>query len=272
MRGDDTVTGDIHVHSKYSTDSDTPMEEVVRQAIQMGLSYVCFTDHIDYDFPYEDIIFDFDVSDYMKEIGELRDRYGDRVKILAGVELGLQEHLGPKYRQLLRDYPFDFAIGSQHLVGGKDPYYPEVFDGKSDSFVYRQYFEEMLTDLKAFHEFDTLGHLDYIVRYGQTKARAYSYRQYADVIDEILKLLVRYNLAIEINTAGLRKQLGFPNPHPDVLRRYRELGGTLVTMGSDAHRPHAMGFAFDTAKEILRSCGFTHTVYYEKRRPVFVKL
>ncbi|MDO5702684.1 MAG: histidinol phosphate phosphatase, partial [Lachnospiraceae bacterium] len=104
------------------------------------------------------------------------------------------------------------------------------------------------------------------------KNHTYSYRQYADVIDEILKILVRDNHAIEINTAGIRKQLGFPNPHPDILRRYRELGGTLVTVGSDAHRAYAVGFAVNTAVDILRSCGFTHMVYYEKRKPQFVPL
>ena len=132
--------------------------------------------------------------------------------------------------------------------------------------------KKILENVKAFHDFDSMGHLDYIVRYGRNKSRSYSYRAFADVIDEILKLLVRYNIAIEINTAGFRKQIGSPNPHPDILRRYRELGGTLVTVGSDSHKPHTLGFAFDTASEILKSCGFTHYVYYEKRQPKFVKL
>ncbi len=266
------MIGDVHVHSKYSTDSDAEMEDSVIQAVGLGLSYLCFTDHIDYDFPYENVSFEFDVEEYLRSIHGLQEKYGGRIRILAGVELGMQPHLGPRYRQLLKDYPFDFAIGSQHLVGNQDPFYPETFEGKSDSEVYRAYFEELLANIKLFHEFDTLGHLDYIVRYGRHKARAYSYRQYADVIDEILKFAVRSNLAIEINTAGLRKQLGFANPHPDVLKRYRELGGTLVTIGSDAHKVHALGFALDTAREILRNCGFTHTVYYERRKPVFVKL
>ncbi len=266
------LIGDIHVHSTYSTDSDASMADNIEKAIEEGLSYICFTDHIDYDYPVEDITFDFSPGDYMQSIDEMRGKYGDRIKILAGVELGLQAHLGPRYNELLKTWPFDFVIGSQHLVGGLDPYYPETFHGREDSDVYRAYFEDMLTDIRAFHAFDTLGHLDYIVRYGRSRQKSYSYRQYADLIDEILKLLVRYNLALEINTAGLRKQLGFPNPHPDVLRRYRELGGTLVTIGSDAHRPHAVGFALNTARDILKSCGFTHTVYYEKRKVQFVRL
>ena len=266
------MTGDIHVHSYFSTDSEARMEDTIEKALEEGLSYLCFTDHIDYDYPVEGLTFDFDPAEYFRKIGEMKERYGSRIKILAGVELGMQEHLSKRYSELLRSWPFDFAIGSQHLVGGMDPYYPETFEGRNENDIYRLYFENMLTDIRVFRDFDALGHLDYIVRYGSRKGRNYSYRQYADVIDEILKILVRDNHAIEINTAGIRKQLGFPNPHPEVLKRYRELGGTLVSIGSDAHKPYAVGFAFGTACEILKSCGFTHTVYYEKRKPRFVLL
>ena len=92
------------------------------------------------------------------------------------------------------------------------------------------------------------------------------------MIDEILKLLVRYNIALEVNTAGIRKQLGFPNPHPEIIRRYRELGGTLVTVGSDSHKPYSLGFAFEQARDLLLSCGFTHYVWFEHREPKFVSL
>ena len=103
---------------------------------------------------------------------------------------------------------------------------------------------------------------------------SYDHRYLYSIVDEgvsAFRILPDGDLEL-INTAGIRKQLGHPNPHPDILRRYRELGGTLVTMGSDAHKPFALGFAFDTAKDLLKSCGFTHTVYFEKRNPVFVKL
>ena len=266
------MVGDIHVHSSFSTDSDADMEEVIKKAIQTGLPCICFTDHIDWDFPVADAVYDFDLDEYFKTLTALKLKYRDRIKVLAGVELGLQPHLSGRYKNLLKSRPFDFAIGSQHLVYNMDPYYPETFEGRTESEVYRKYFEETLEGVKAFHDFDSMGHLDYIVRYGKRKSGTYSYRAYADIIDEILKLLVRYNIAIELNTAGIRKQLGHPNPHPDILRRYRDLGGTLVTLGSDSHKEYSLGFAFDTACEILRSCGFTHTVYYEKRQPKFVRL
>ena len=266
------MLADIHVHSSYSADSDTPMETQVLAAIREGLSVICFTDHIDDDYPVDDLDFHFDLDAYQKEIASLKARYAKQIKILMGVELGMQEHLGPAYRELVASHPFDFVIGSQHLVMGMDPWYPETFENRTDGEIYQAYFEETLANVKAFHDFDAMGHLDYIVRYGKKRGMPYSYRTYADVIDEILKLLVRYNIALELNTCGLRRQLGHPNPHPDILRRYRELGGTLVTLGSDSHKDFSLGYAFKESCEILKNCGFTHVVYYEKRRPRFISL
>jgi histidinol-phosphatase (PHP family) len=264
--------GDTHVHSFFSADSEADPGEVVRKAVEAGLPELCFTDHIDWDFPVNDLVFDFDMAAYFSVISGLRERYRDSIRILAGVELGLQPQLSGRYHELLASWPFDYVIGSQHLVYGCDPYYPETFEGRTDEEVFRRYFEETLANVKAFHEFDSMGHLDYIIRYGSKKKRRFGCRGCSDVIDEILKLLVKYNIALELNTAGLRKQVGAPNPHPDILRRYRELGGTLVTVGSDSHKPFSLGFAFDRARDILKSCGFTHYVYYEKRKPRFVLL
>lgn len=266
------MTADVHVHSIFSTDSEAPMEKQADRAIELGIPVLCFTDHIDYDYPVKDLTFDFDIDEYMNKVDDLKKQYAGRLEIYAGVELGLQEHLAKRYHDLLKNYPFDFAIGSQHLVDNMDPYYPETFEGRSDGEVFRHYFEDTLRDVRAFHEFDSMGHLDYVVRYGRYKAKEYSYRTYSDVIDEILKLLVKYNIAIELNTCGLRKRLGFPNPHPDILKRYRELGGTLVTIGSDAHHPAHLGYQFEEAREILKHCGFSHYAYYVKRQPRFVKL
>jgi len=183
--------GDTHVHSLFSTDSSTEMEEMVKKAVEEGLPHICFTDHIDYDYPVEGVEFDFNMDDYFASIRKLREKYREKILVLAGIELGMQEHLVDRYEELLKKYPFDFVIGSQHLVDGSDPYYPSTFDGRTDAQIYRDYFEEMLKDVRAFRGFDSLGHLDYIVRYGRFKTHSYSYPAYSDVIDEILKILVR---------------------------------------------------------------------------------
>ena len=265
------IFGDTHIHSTYSADCETPMEEDVKAAIDAGLPYICFTDHIDYDYPYPDEVFEYDMAAYLKNIAALREVYGDRIAIYAGAELGMQKHLGPRYEALIRRWPLDFCIGSQHLVDNCDPYYPETFRDRRDSEIYRAFFEETLNDIRSFHSFDALGHLDYIVRYGKER-RFYHYSEYADVLDEILKLLVKYNIALEVNTAGLKKHLGFANPQPEVHRRYRELGGTLITVGSDAHRTGFIGYGFEETAKLLKSIGFSHVVYYKAHRPNFVKL
>ncbi|MDO4615156.1 MAG: histidinol-phosphatase HisJ family protein [Lachnospiraceae bacterium] len=263
--------GDTHVHSAFSGDSEEEMEVTIGRAISMGMPYLTFTDHMDLDFPDCGVSMIFDPAAYMEKIAELKEKYREKIQIYAGIELGLQPHLSARFRELLHTYPFDFVIGSQHLVNGSDPYYPETFDGKTDEEVYRAYFADVLNSLRSFSDFDTLGHLDYVVRYGRNKAASYSYSAYADQIDEILKLLVEKEIALEINTAGLRQGLGFPNPHPDVLRRYKQLGGKYVTIGSDAHESSVLGSGFEEAKEILKECGFAQITCFSGRNRHFVK-
>ncbi len=266
------MLADSHLHSQYSFDSQELMENQVKRAIDIGLPVMCFTDHIDWDFPMPEMIFDYDMEQYMEEISTLQDRYEKQVRILKGVELGMQTQLGDRYRELLQQYPFDYAISSQHLVDGKDPYYPQVFEEYGDALVFQKYFEETYENLRLFHEGNTLGHLDYVVRYGQNGASEYNYRRYGEIIDEILKLMIRYDIALEVNSAGIRKGLGFPNPHPDVIRRYRELGGKLITVGSDAHVSEDLAKNFILVEQILKTLGFQETCYYVNRSPVFLKI
>ena len=163
-------------------------------------------------------------------------------------------------------------IGSVHLIHGWDPYYRGFFEGRSDEEAYHEAFEVTVENLKKIDSFDSLGHLDYVVRYGAHQAEEYSYRKYADEIDEILKHLISYGKGLEMNMAGMKYGLGFPNPHPDVIRRYRELGGEIVTIGADAHRPEHVAFDFDKAGEILISCGFSYYAEFKGRKPIFKRI
>ncbi len=265
------LIGDTHVHSSFSGDSEEAMENTIEQAISLGMPYLAFTDHMDLDFPDCGVSMILDPGAYLEKIAQLRETYGNRIRILAGIELGLQPHLTERFHELLQRYSFDFVIGSQHLVNGSDPYYPETFDGKTDASVYRAYFADVLRSLQSFSDFDTLGHLDYVVRYGREKAASYSYESYADLIDEILRILVEKEIALEVNTAGLRQGLGFPNPHPDVLKRYHALGGKYITIGSDAHTSDVLGSDFTKTKEILQACGFDQITFFSGRKRHFVK-
>ena len=262
------MLADMHMHTEYSQDSCAKPDSMAEKSISLGIDAICFTDHIDWDFPEKGLIFDYDPEAYHNEITRVREKYRGRLEVFMGVELGLQPHLAERYRVFLKKYPFYYVIGSIHLINNRDPYYKEAFAEMDDAEAYRSYFEGMLENIKAFRDFDSLGHLDYIVRYGKNRAQDYSYRKFADIIDEILKELIENGKALEVNTAGYRK-LGFPNPHPDVIRRYRELGGEMITVGADAHKPSHIGYDFKKVTELLKNCGFSYYTRFRQRKPEF---
>lgn len=270
------ITSDFHMHTEFSADSQASPREMVERALEKGMKTICFTDHYDEDYPsrqdmgLKDWIFD--VDKYFQVLTSLREEYASGIDIRIGVEIGLQPHLGVFYKNLVQKYPFDFVIGSVHVVNGRDPYYPEMFRGRSDEEAYRETFEATLEDLENIQDFDVLGHIDYVVRYGKHKAGEYSYRKYADSLDAILRRVVAMGKGIEMNMAGFKYGLGFCHPHPDVLRRYREMGGEIITVGADGHRPEHIAYEFQKAGGILKSCGFKYYTEFKDRQPIFKQL
>lgn len=266
------MRADFHMHTSFSTDSDTEPEKMVEKAIALGLEKICFTDHQDLDFPGGEHLFVFDTEAYFEKMCQLRERYQNEIAIRIGVEIGLQPHLGETYKRYVSSYPFDFVIGSVHVVDRMDPYDKMFFEGKTDSEAYRQAFEETLEDIRAVEDFDVLGHIDYIVRYGKEKERHYSYLKFSDVIDEILKYLIAHGKGIELNTAGFKYGLGFCHPHPDILKRYRELGGEIITIGADGHKPEHIAYDFEKVGFLLKESGFKYYTEFKERKPVFKQL
>lgn len=168
--------------------------------------------------------------------------------------------------------PFDFVIGSSHVVHGYDPYYPDFFEGRKEFRCYMEYFESILENLSVYDDFDVYGHLDYVVRYGPNKNHEYSYGRYKDILDEILKKLISMNKGIELNAGGYHYGLGEPNPCIDVIRRYRELGGEIITVGADAHTPDKIAWEFVKAANVLNDCGFRYYTIFKNRSPEFLPL
>lgn len=263
---------DQHMHTHFSGDSQAAPEAMLNAAAEKNLPGVCFTDHFDYDYPKEPDLFMLDFSRSLRETERLREIFRGRLSVCWGVELGLQPHIADINREVAAQYPFDFIIGSSHVVHGADPYYGSFFEGRSEEEACREYFEAVLENLGTDVDFDVYGHLDYIVRYGPGKNRFYSYKKYADLLDEILRTLICRGKGIEVNTGGYRSGLGQPNPADFVLTRYRQLGGEIVTVGSDAHAPEHVAWDFDSAAELLLSCGFTHYTVFCQRNPRFLPL
>ena len=266
------ILSDFHNHTTFSADCNSSAESMIEQAIRLGLTHLCITDHMDPDMNFPGMDFTFDVHEYLCKHQEWKNRYGHQITLLTGIELGLQPHIGPILEEILASGTFDFVIGSAHVCDKVDPYFPEYWEGKTEFEGTRRYFEYILECIQAYSNFDTFGHLDYIVRYGPTKAQNYSYQKYKELIDEILKTLISKNIGLELNTAGLKYGLGFAHPHQDVLKRYRELGGEILTIGSDAHKPEHLAYAFDKVPQLLKEAGFSYYTIFQNRKPEFIKL
>ncbi|MGO5051361.1 histidinol-phosphatase HisJ family protein [Lachnospiraceae bacterium LCP25S3_G4] len=266
------MNADFHMHTNFSTDAVVSPEEMIKGAIDKGLHVICFTDHQDADFPSGEYQFRFDTKEYFEKMKQLQKQYKDDIDIRIGVEIGLQSHLGAYYKQYISEYPFDFVIGSVHAVGGLDPYEKQLFWGRTDTEVYEQAFVETLVNIKAIDDFDVLGHIDYVVRYGTYQAKEYTYSKFAFDIDSILKYLIEHGKGIELNTSGFKYGLGFCHPHPEIIKRYQELGGEIITVGADAHKPEHIAFDFKKVKEILKQCGFKYYTEFKDRKPIFKQL
>lgn len=271
-----SITADCHLHSSFSGDSKTPMEAMIQKGIQLGLTHMCFTEHNDFDFPAgpgggaDQYLLNTD--SYLYDFIRFREKYQDQIKLLFGVELGLQPQLMRENAIYAKSYDFDFIIGSSHICHGKDPYFSAFYEDRSEEEAYREYFSSIIENINKFSNFDVYGHLDYVVRYGPNKDKEYSYEKYKDLFEEILMLLLEKEKGIEINTGGIRKGLKELHPCTAVLRRYRELGGEIITIGSDAHTPTEIAADFDRTSELLKECGFRYYTIFEKRTPEFIKL
>lgn len=270
-----SIKSDFHLHTSFSSDSETPMQEMIEQGISSGLSYMCFTEHMDRDFPkdaVQNMDFEVNTTGYFQKYQELRDLYKDKITLLFGIELGLQPHVADFYREYTSSYRFDFIIASSHICHRKDPFLPSFYEGRSEDAAYLEYFESILENMQLFDGYQVYGHLDYAVRYGPNKNKFYSYQKYADIIDCILKRLIASGKGIEVNTGGYKYGLGHPNPCEDIIRHYRELGGEIITVGSDAHVPAYIAYEFDKVSSILKNCGFEYYTIFKNRKAEFVKL
>lgn len=263
---------DQHMHCNFSGDSDALPEDMIKAGIAHGLSGICFTDHLDYDYPEEPNIFLLDFDNYFKALSDLRKKYADKISVNIGIELGLQPQAAGQNLAVAEKYPFDFIIGSSHVVNHMDPYYPEFFAGRDEDAAYMEYFESVLENINSGVDFDVYGHIDYVVRYGPNKNAFYTYEKFKDIIDEILTQLISKGKGIEVNTGGFKYGLGHPNPTEDIIKRYRELGGEIITMGADAHVPEYVAYEFDKTAQIIKNCGFKYYTVFKNRKAEFIPL
>lgn len=263
---------DMHMHTHFSGDSKTNPFSMAQKAFDIGLQGICFTDHLDFDYKETPGLFDLDLPAYKKEIAEVQKQFDEKLDIGWGIELGLQPYLAEKNSKIIAENDFDFVIGSTHVVKQVDIYFPPYYEGREEDDCYREYFEETLKNAQSNVDFDVYGHLDYIVRYGPNRNKYYSYEKFADVLDEILRTLIAKGKGIELNMAGFKYGLGHAHPTIETLKRYKELGGEIITIGSDGHAPEQIAWDFAKAPVILKEAGFEYYTVFNQRTPRFIKL
>ncbi|MDR1832862.1 MAG: histidinol-phosphatase HisJ family protein [Fusobacteriaceae bacterium] len=268
------IDRDYHIHTAYSNDSTQDMEESVKSAIALGLREIAFTDHYEHDVETFDYEGDYwlDRPAYIAGVLRMREKYARDIRILLGVEIGAQPGLADYFAGELANDPWDFIIASCHTIDRIDLFFGKVQEGKTKDEMQDLYFRNLLELVSGYDCFSVFGHLDYVTRYGGERFRGLNYERQRDVIDEILKMLIAKGKGIEINTSAFRYNEGRFYPHPDIVRRYFELGGEILTVGSDAHKCGDIARDFDKVADFLRSVGKPYITVYEGMKPRFVKI
>ena len=259
---------DYHMHSMVSFDGKEKPEDMVRAAEEMGLKEICFTDHIDFDSRAEKQIMTFDTNDYNAAYDHLTSQ---KVKVRRGLEYGMVADRPELMGQALARRPFDFVIGSVHFVDGYDIYFPPYWEGKTMEQAERRYLEEILACVQNHDDFDVLGHLTYITKaWNNPTNRPVEYALYTELVDEIFRQLIRKDKGIEVNTSGMARS-GVYLPSREYVQRFHDLGGKIVTVGSDAHTADRVGeYCGDAARMVADIFGYVCT--FENRQPIFHKI
>lgn len=279
------ITLDTHSHTNFSTDSDATVEQMVGTAIAKGLKIYTITDHMDYDNHHYLVpsavnegtkLGDFilDTPRYFDELISTKEKYSGIIDLRIGVEYGLQPHLNATLTKYVSEYNFDYVIGSVHEINGIDPYYDEFIADKTTLEAYHLYFRTEAELAKALDSFDSFGHIDYGLRYHHDKLNGFtfSYNEFYDELDELLNTLIANGKGVELNTNTFTYFGASHSPMIAILRRYKELGGEIITVGSDAHKPENVAKNFDIAEDLLKSLNYRYIAVYKDRQPEYIKL
>ncbi|MBD3232073.1 histidinol-phosphatase HisJ family protein [Candidatus Dependentiae bacterium] len=195
-----------------------------------------------------------------------------KIKILKGLEAGFQPHITEELSKNINSFAFDFVINSVHVIDKIHAGEDEYFSSKTQHKAYKIYLEEVYVSVCKFKNYDVIGHIGFVRRYGNFLDRSMKFSEYKEVLDEILKQVVKDDKGIEINSSGYRGVLKTPIPDYDIVNRYIQLGGEIITLGSDSHVTGTNASNFNFVKEKLKDLNFKYTAYFENRKPKFIKL
>ncbi|MDD4773538.1 MAG: histidinol-phosphatase HisJ family protein, partial [Eubacteriales bacterium] len=251
---------DTHIHTNHSFDGTGTPDEICAAASASGLSAIAITDHFDADGIFEGIYDPYDGAKVKELIQKARERYSPALRVAFGLEIGQPYTYPARCEAMARELNFDFIIGSLHnLIKTPDFYYLK-FDNMPQPLIERlweRYLEEIYTLLLEYRgmNINTLGHLTYPVRYITRAGRELDMKRYYDSVSQIYRKMTDYGMALEVNTSGLRQGDGMTLPDTGLIRLYRECGGELLTVGSDAHKPSDAGADIPFVYDVLAGLG-----------------
>lgn len=253
---------DSHMHTCFSTDSKMKMDEAVARGRELDIG-ITITEHMDFAYP-EPMSFIFDVEKYFADYNTFRSE-----KVLLGIEIGMRSDCLEENCKLVEKYPFDYVIGSVHVIDNIDIYAAEFYHERNKKDVYEQYFKTMKQCVTCYDGIHSLGHIDYIARYARFKDPEVYYHEFKDYIDEVLVIVAQKGKALEINTRrlGTKEAVEFIMP---IYKHFYEVGGRLVTIGSDAHHVKDIGRGLDVGLEIAERSKLD-VVYFKDGKPQYQK-
>ncbi|MHC1684284.1 MAG: histidinol-phosphatase HisJ family protein [Clostridiaceae bacterium] len=261
------MLADYHMHTSFSNDSKYPMKDAIKKAIELGIDEICFTEHSDYGTMGDYVV---DYNAYYQEYRNLKEKYKDKISIKFGCEFGVQEHTVEDYDKDFKSYDFDFIILSNHQIEDIEFWTYKYQEGKTQDQYNRGYYQAILDVIEKFDNYSVLGHLDMIKRYD--KQGEYPDEEVRDLLVKILKHVIKHRKGIEVNTSNFRYSLPDLTPSRYILNLYKELGGDIITIGSDTHEEAHVGYNIELVKEELKKIGFKEFCTYEKMKPIFHKV
>lgn len=261
---------DYHIHSTGSPDGKCTIREMAEEAIRKGLQEICITDHLDTIYWDGRPRTDYDWGSALEQLREAREACGDRIVLKLGAEMGEVTQALDRAEILRQNCPpLDFVIGSVHTASAKYNWFDLYYIEPHDTAYYRDVIEGYLGEVKElarWGHFNVLGHLTLPLRYiNENLGQCMTFDDYMDAVEEIFRIIIPKGIGIEVNT----NRGNDPLPGPSVLRLYREMGGEVITLGSDAHAKEHVGCMIRERQELLRSCGFTYFTTFTGRKPTF---
>ena len=265
---------DTHTHCMHSHDSQQDPEELVKYAIEKGLEYIAVTDHYDGELtllPEFSYIPQIDLDNHFKVISFLKEKYRDKIEVGVGIECGFMREADGIYLENLKKYDTDIIINSVHTIEYEDCYEPSYFAKRTKRQAYYAYLKAVRDSLDVPYHYDSVGHIGYVIRKSTYDDISLDYKDYSDILDDILKTIISKGKALELNSHSEGTGLDFM-ASPEITKRYKELGGELLTFGSDAHRTNRLCANYDKVCEKVKALGFKYLFKYLNHKPVAVKI